>query len=156
AHAAFFGVYGMLGLSLTLMCLRALQADREWKEGLLACSFWAMNVGLMAMIVLSLLPIGLLQTVASVQHGYWYSRSSGFLSQGVMQTLRWLRVPGDTLFALGAIGYVGSSSAWAGDTLSRRNDGRWPGQADRSESARRRTTDEVSDHERFTQDSGRD
>src|SRR5262249_48322754 len=30
AHAAFFGVYGMLGLGLALMCLRALQADREW------------------------------------------------------------------------------------------------------------------------------
>ncbi len=106
AHAALFGVYGMLGLGLTLMCLRALQADRVWKEGLLAVSFWAMNGGLMAMIVLSLLPVGLLQTVASVKEGYWYARSSEFLGQGVMQTLRWLRVPGDTLFALGAIAFV--------------------------------------------------
>jgi len=106
AHAAFFGVYGMLGLGLTLMCLRALQADRQWKEGLLKWSFWAMNVGLMAMILLSLLPVGLLQTVASVKHGYWYARSSEFLGQGVMQTLRWLRMPGDTLFGLGAIGFV--------------------------------------------------
>jgi nitric oxide reductase subunit B len=106
AHAAFFGVYGMLGLGLTLMCLRALQANREWKEGLLRFSFWAMNAGLMAMIVLSLLPVGLLQTVASVQHGYWYSRSHAFLGQGLMQTLRWLRMPGDTLFAIGAIGFV--------------------------------------------------
>jgi nitric oxide reductase subunit B len=106
AHAAFFGVYGMLGLGLTLMCLRALQADREWKEGLLRFSFWAMNGGLMAMIVLSLLPVGLLQTVASVTHGYWYSRSAEFLGQGLMQTLRWLRMPGDTLFAIGAIGFV--------------------------------------------------
>ena len=60
-----------------------------------------MNVGLMAMIVLSLLPVGLLQTVASVEHGYWYARSSEFLGQGLMQTLRWLRMPGDTLFAIG-------------------------------------------------------
>src|SRR5262245_18006122 len=106
AHAAFFGVYYMLGLGLTLMCLRALQADREWKEGLLAGSFWAMNGGLMAMILLSLLPVGLLPTVASVKYGYWYARSSEFLGQGPMQTLRWLRVPGDTLFAIGAIGFV--------------------------------------------------
>src|SRR5262249_30786925 len=106
AHAAFFGVYGMLGLGLTLMCLRALQADRDWKEGLLRFSFWAMNGGLMAMIVLSLLPVGLLQTVASVQHGYWYARSTESLGQGLMQPLRWLRVPGDTLFAIGAIGFV--------------------------------------------------
>ena len=105
-HGAFFGVYGMLGLGLTLMCLRALQADREWKEGLLRFSFWAMNGGLMAMIVLSLLPVGLLQTVASVKHGYWYSRSDDFLGQGLMQTLRWMRMPGDTLFAIGAIAFV--------------------------------------------------
>jgi nitric oxide reductase subunit B len=65
-----------------------------------------MNGGLMAMIVLSLLPVGLLQTVASVKHGYWYSRSSKFLGQGLTQTLRWLRMPEDTLFALGAIGFV--------------------------------------------------
>src|SRR5262245_37755537 len=102
----FFGVYGMLGLGLTLMCLRALQADSEWKEGLLSFSFWAMNGGLMAMIVLSLLPVGLLQTVASVKHGYWYSRSGEFLGQGLMQTLRWQRMPGDTLFAIGAIAFV--------------------------------------------------
>jgi len=65
-----------------------------------------MNGGLMAMIVLSLLPVGLLQTVASVKHGYWYARSHEFLGQGLMQTLRWLRMPGDTLFAIGAMGFV--------------------------------------------------
>ena len=106
AHGALFGVYGMLGLSLTLMRLRALQANREWKECLLRFSFWAMNGGLMVMIVLSLLPVGLLQTVASVKHGYWYSRSGEFLGQGLIQTLRWLRMPEDTLFAIGPIGFV--------------------------------------------------
>jgi len=60
----------------------------------------------MAMILLSLLPVGLLQTMASVKHGYWYSRSHEFLGKGLMQTLRWLRMPGDTLFAIGAIGFV--------------------------------------------------
>src|SRR5262249_3502800 len=68
AHGAFFGVYGMLGLGLTLMCLRALQADRQCNAAFLSFSFWAMNGGLLAMIVLSLLPVGLLQTVASVRH----------------------------------------------------------------------------------------
>ena len=66
AHGALFGVYGMLGLGLMLMCLRTLQADREWKDGLVRFGFWAMNVGLMLQIVLSLLPLGLLQTWASV------------------------------------------------------------------------------------------
>jgi len=106
AHGAFFGVYGMLGLGLTLVCLRALTVHRVWREGLLAFSFWAMNIGLLAQIFLSVLPVGLLQTWASVQHGYWYARSAEFMGAGWMQTLRWLRVPGDTLFAIGAIALV--------------------------------------------------
>jgi nitric oxide reductase subunit B len=57
----------------------------------------------MAMCVLSLLPVGLMQTWASVEHGYWYARSSEFLQTGLMQKLRWMRVPGDTIFALGAV-----------------------------------------------------
>ena len=55
AHAALFGVYGMLGIGLMLMCLRAMLPDAVWKEGLLKFAFWAMNIGLMAMCVLSLL-----------------------------------------------------------------------------------------------------
>jgi len=31
----------------------------------------AINVGLFAMVVLSVLPVGLLQTWASVKYGYW-------------------------------------------------------------------------------------
>ena len=69
-------------------------------------AFWAMNGGLFAMCVFSLLPVGLLQTWASVEHGYWYARSSEFLGTPLMQNLRWLRVPGDTLFAVGAAALV--------------------------------------------------
>ena len=86
--------------------VRALIPGVEWKDGLLRFSFWAMNGGLMAMCVLSLLPVGLMQTWASVERGYWYARSGEFLQSPLMQTLRWLRVPGDTVFALGAIALV--------------------------------------------------
>ena len=106
AHAALFGVYGMLGIGLMLMCLRALLPGPVWKEGTLRFAFWAMNVGLLAMVVVSLLPVGLMQTWASVETGYWYARSPEFLNTPVMQTLRWLRVPGDTIFAAGAIALV--------------------------------------------------
>lgn len=106
AHAALFGVYGMLGIGLMLMCLRALLPDQVWKEGMIQFAFWSMNIGLMAMCVLSLLPVGLLQTWASVDTGYWYARSSEFMHTDLMQTLRWLRVPGDTIFALGAFALV--------------------------------------------------
>jgi nitric oxide reductase subunit B len=78
-HAALFGVYGMLGIGLMLFCLRALRPGVVWKEGLLRFGFWAINGGLMAMVLLSLLPVGLLQTWASVEHGYWYARSPEFL-----------------------------------------------------------------------------
>jgi nitric oxide reductase subunit B len=76
AHAALFGVYGMLGIGLTLMCLRALMPGLVWKEGMLKFAFWAMNIGLMAMCVISLLPVGLMQTWASVDKGYWCSVSA--------------------------------------------------------------------------------
>ena len=105
-HAALFGVYGMLGIGLMLMCLRVLIPGRKWKDGVLHFAFWGMNGGLMAMCVLSLLPIGLLQTKASVEESYWYARSSEFMQTDLMQTLRWLRVPGDTVFFLGAVALV--------------------------------------------------
>jgi nitric oxide reductase subunit B len=47
-----------------------------------------------------------MQTWASVEHGYWYARSAEFLQSPTMQNLRWMRVPGDTLFFLGAVGLV--------------------------------------------------
>lgn len=106
AHAALFGVYGMLGIGLMLACLRVLIPGREWKNGLLGFSFWTMNGGLMAMCVLSLLPVGLLQTWASVDTGYWYARSGELMQTDLMQTLRWMRVPGDTVFFLGAVALV--------------------------------------------------
>ncbi|MDE3199124.1 MAG: cbb3-type cytochrome c oxidase subunit I, partial [Acidobacteriota bacterium] len=101
-HAALFGVYGMLGIGLMLVCLRAMAPDAEWKERWLKLSFWSMNGGLLAMCVGSLLPVGLMQTWASVDHGYWFARSTEFLGSPLMQRLRWMRAPGDALFALGA------------------------------------------------------
>ncbi|HXS75665.1 MAG TPA: nitric-oxide reductase large subunit [Terracidiphilus sp.] len=101
-HTALFGVYGMLGLGLTLFCLRALQPARRWKEGTLKASFWCINLGLIFMVVLSMFPIGLMQAQASVERGTWYARSAEFLQTPTMQFLRWMRVPGDVLFAIGA------------------------------------------------------
>lgn len=101
-HTALFGVYGMLGLGLTLFCLRVLQPDRVWKEGVLKASFWLINIGLASMVVLSMFPIGIMQAWASIERGTWYARSAEFLQTPTMQALRWMRVPGDVLFAAGA------------------------------------------------------
>ncbi|HET9932180.1 MAG TPA: cbb3-type cytochrome c oxidase subunit I, partial [Polyangiaceae bacterium] len=102
-HTALFGVYGMLGIGLMLFCLRALRPSEVWRENLIKPAFWLINGGLLAMVLLSVLPVGLLQTKASVEVGYWYARSEEFLHSGPMSTLRWMRVLGDTAFALGAI-----------------------------------------------------
>lgn len=102
-HAALFGVYGMLGLGLMLFCIRSMRPDIEWNEKPIRWSFWLINFGLFAMVVFSLLPVGLMQTYASVQVGYWYARSAEFLQTDTMQFFRWLRVIGDTLFSFGVV-----------------------------------------------------
>jgi nitric oxide reductase subunit B len=106
AHGALYGVYGTLGLGLMLFCLRAMKPELKWKERPIWFAFWAINIGLMLEIVLSLLPVGLMQTYQSVSVGYWSARSSEFMQTELMQTLRWLRMIGDTVFALGAIAFV--------------------------------------------------
>jgi nitric oxide reductase subunit B len=76
-----------------------------------------MNVGLALMVVLSVLPVGIAQTWASVEVGTWWARSAEFLQQPGMSTLRWLRVPGDTIFAIGALFLVwfvlGLGTGWS-------------------------------------------
>lgn len=63
------------------------QVGREWKDGPLRFAYLSLNGGLLMMCVLSLLPVGLMQTP-------------------ILQTLRWMRVPGDTVFFLGAVALV--------------------------------------------------
>ena len=106
-HAALFGVYGLLSLGLMLLVARRLTGEHAWKERPLAIAFWGMNVGLLLMIFLSLLPIGLAQAVASVDKGLWYARSAEFLQQPWVETLRWLRLIGDSIFLVGV-----GSFAW--------------------------------------------
>ncbi|MEI6695920.1 MAG: nitric-oxide reductase large subunit [Bacteroidota bacterium] len=105
-HTALFGVYGMLGIGLMLFVLRDMDKEKVWNEKWVKFAFWAINIGLAAMVFISVLPIGLLQTVASVSKGLWYARSAEFLHQPYMQTLKWLRVFGDTIFAAGTLALV--------------------------------------------------
>jgi nitric oxide reductase subunit B len=102
-HTALFGVYGMLGLGLMLFCLRAMEPANRWRDGWVAAGFWGINIGLLLMVLISVLPLGLMQTWASVTEGYWYARSAEFMQTPIMNTLRWLRVIGDTIFAIGAL-----------------------------------------------------
>ncbi len=102
-HTALFGVYGMLGIGLMLFSLRGIKPNVEWNEGLLKTAFWSLNIGLSAMALFTLLPIGVLQLIAALDHGYWFARSADMMQQPIIQMLVWMRVPGDTLFSVGAV-----------------------------------------------------
>ncbi|ASR42325.1 nitric oxide reductase large subunit [Xanthomonas citri pv. mangiferaeindicae] len=102
-HTALFGVYGMLGIGLMLFCLRGLKPGVEWNERALKVSFWSLNIGLAGMSAFTLLPLGILQLNAVLDHGYWYARSAEFMQQPLVEMLVWMRVPADTLFSVGAL-----------------------------------------------------
>jgi nitric oxide reductase subunit B len=102
-HAALFGVYGMLGIGLMLFCLRGLTPAAKWNDKLLKPAFWSMNIGLAMMVFMSLLPAGIYQAFASIEHGLWYARSAEIIHSPLMETLVWLRVPGDIVFAAGVL-----------------------------------------------------
>ncbi|MBC5783104.1 nitric-oxide reductase large subunit [Ramlibacter sp. USB13] len=105
-HAALFGVYGMLGIGLMLFCLRNLFARQLHADRLLKPAFWGLNIGLAMMVFLSLLPAGIYQAWAAITQGLWYARSAEIIHSPVMETLVWLRVPGDIVFSIGAL-YLG-------------------------------------------------
>lgn len=102
-HAALFGVYGMLGIGLMLFCLRGLYARHLHADRLLKPAYWGLNIGLAMMVFLSVLPAGIYQAWASVTTGLWFARSPEIVHSGVMEALVWLRVPGDIVFAAGAV-----------------------------------------------------
>ncbi|HAC59187.1 MAG TPA: nitric oxide reductase large subunit, partial [Rhodobiaceae bacterium] len=105
-HTALFGVYGMLGIGLVLFCLRGMKPELSWHEGILKTSFWCLNIGLALMALLTLLPLGTMQLFASLEHGYAYARSAEFMQQPFVDLLVWMRVPGDTIFSIGALALV--------------------------------------------------
>ena len=107
-HTALFGVYGLLSLGLVLMVARFMGGERAWNERALGVAFWGLNVGLGLMVLLSLLPIGLAQAWASISQGLWYARSADFLQQPWIQTLRWLRMVGDTF----SLAWAHSAGSW--------------------------------------------
>jgi nitric oxide reductase subunit B len=62
-----------------------------------------MNIGLAMMIFMSLLPAGIYQAYHAMTTGLWYARSAEVIHSRVIETLVWLRVPGDVVFAAGAL-----------------------------------------------------
>ena len=59
--------------------------------------------GLAMMVFISLVPSGIYQAWASITQGMWFARSPEVVHSHLMETLVWMRVPGDVVFGLGAL-----------------------------------------------------
>lgn len=102
-HTALFGVYGMLGIALVLFCMRGLRGQMQWDTRALKTAFWCLNIGLALMALLTLLPLGTMQLLAAIEHGYAYARSAEFMQKPIVELLVWMRMPGDIIFSIGAL-----------------------------------------------------
>ncbi len=102
AHTALFGAFGLLGIGLIYFCLRYIAADaRPFGEKTGLWAFWLYNGGLVLWIVLNFFPIGWPQLDAVYEHGLAYARSQAFYDTTIFW--QWMRMPGDIVFALGAL-----------------------------------------------------
>ena len=55
------------------------------------------------MVFISLVPAGIYQAWASITQGMWFARSPEVIHSKLMETLVWMRVPGDVVFAIGTV-----------------------------------------------------
>jgi len=55
------------------------------------------------MVFISLVPAGIYQAWASISTGMWFARSPDVIHSKLMETLVWMRVPGDVVFAIGTL-----------------------------------------------------
>ncbi len=110
-HGALMGVYGMLAIALALFSLRNIVDSRYWKEKWLMAGFWGLNIGLMGMIVVTLVPVGIMQAIESFQNGFWSARSLEFYQQPAVRTLLWWRIVPDSVFiAVGVLPIVAAAA----------------------------------------------
>ncbi len=102
AHTALFGAFGLLGIGLIYFCLRyAAGEEGAFDERIGRWAFWLYNSGLVLWIALNFFPIGWPQLDAVYEHGLAYARSQAFYDTTLFW--QWMRMPGDILFAVGAL-----------------------------------------------------
>jgi nitric oxide reductase subunit B len=102
AHTALFGAFGLLGIGLIYFCLRYVAGDtHRFGEKTGRWAFWLYNGGLLLWIVFNFFPIGWSQLAAVYDHGLAYARSQAFYNTTLFW--QWMRMPGDIVFALGAL-----------------------------------------------------
>lgn len=97
-HGSMMGVYGMFAVAVLLFSLRNIVKPEAWNEKLLKISCWGLNVGLAGMIIISLLPVGVIQLKIAFEQGYWASRAADFFQIPIVNQLLWIRALPDTIF----------------------------------------------------------
>jgi nitric oxide reductase subunit B len=96
-----FGAFGLLAIGLLYMVLRYFNGERLWSDRCGVWAFWLYNLGLVMWIVMNFYPVGWPQLEAVYTHGYAYARSLKFYDTTVFW--QWMRMPGDLVFAAGAL-----------------------------------------------------
>ncbi|WP_246793807.1 nitric-oxide reductase large subunit [Burkholderia perseverans] len=101
AHTSLFGAFGLLAIGLLYMVLRYLHGDRPWSDRCGLWAFWLYNIGLVMWITMNFYPVGWPQLEAVYTHGYAFARSLAFYDTTLFW--QWMRMPGDIVFAAGAV-----------------------------------------------------
>ena len=102
-HIALLGAFGYVSIAFLYMTARAnaLANNYSWDDRLSKLAFWSLTLGVL-LFALPTLMIGLEQTRAAAEMGYYYTRTREALagSQGWM----WFRILPDSMMILGAFG----------------------------------------------------
>jgi nitric oxide reductase subunit B len=98
-HASMFGAFGLLALGLLYFAIRGMVSSRTWSDRWPLRGLRLFNAAIALWLVLNLLPVGIAQLAAVVEHGYSYARSLAFYDSVVV--FQWLRLPGDLAFLAG-------------------------------------------------------
>ncbi len=102
AHTALFGAFGLLALGLIYFCLRYAAGNQaRWSDFFGVSAFWLYNLGLVLWIGLNFFPIGWAQLMDVYQNGLAHARSLAFYNTTLFW--QWMRLPGDVVFAFGAV-----------------------------------------------------
>jgi nitric oxide reductase subunit B len=102
AHTSLFGAFGLLGIGLIYFCLRYISGETHaFGEKAGRWAFWLYNWGLVMWILLNFFPVGWPQLAAVYEHGLAFARSQQFYDTTLFW--QWMRMPGDIVFAAGAL-----------------------------------------------------
>ncbi|HHC9764574.1 TPA: nitric-oxide reductase large subunit [Staphylococcus aureus] len=106
AHGSMAGVYGMFSIAIALYVFKNITKKEFWTpkvEKWIKISCWALNVGLVGMVFVTLIPVGYIQLKDGLEDGYWHSRLTSFYEQPLVKAIMWGRMPWDIIFTVGVI-----------------------------------------------------